>query len=652
MFALNPIALGVMTSSKQQSPSSCTITLTGDSGPVFGLQPALVDGQRVYVESASANLDYLASTDLGNPTPIWTGTRIVELVDVAGDADVQPAGGMMAPDLSVAYLVYWLGTQWGVAKLVGGSPVATETVAGSITDTIAIGFSDADGDGTGDFVIYQNTTAVSLPAAFTGQPLPANVCLAGLIDSQAGGAGKGASISFRTNGADYISDYGGALDWCGKEIPAPPAPDLVTPDTIATEGVDVFYFNPSLPGTLWADRDGTTPAGSTVDSPVLRMDNLSSRTSENMVAPLDMSGFKRSSPDRLRKIDNYGVLALDSEFSEVEGITIALDVTTTGSGEADFFGGGDGTPSNRIRVYRTSSGGNVVVYVHTHMHSFSGAMSASNPHSARLIATITQDAVTLYVNGKLHGTMPPNWSRGNPFSHICVGASDKNMIANANATWGRVAVLKEALDEARVEKLDKWLALGDYSEEPVTVTATFDPVKTHEQITLSDGNRRASCTNSSRHYWTQLQPAKSSGKWFVEYLVHTASRPLLGVTHALDQSPDGTISPWPNGGIAALFFTSARRLNRDTTSSQTMAAGDIFDTPVAGDRITVAYDIDNLLFYLYRNGIPAADNPFPLDFEPAGPEVVPMARLIGPLDDIEIVTNPKWPIPGFQPWGG
>lgn len=179
------------------------------------------------------------------------------------------------------------------------------------------------------------------------------------------------------------------------------------------------------------------------------------------------------------------------------------------------------------------------------------------------------------------------------------------------------------------------------------VPATFDPEHKSASVALSFGNRRASSATNA-HCGVMAVPPKTAGKWFVEYIVHSSNRPIVGFTYSQNNTGDG-INPSIGEGIGLFWWSSPWRVYHyggGSHYSEISRSGNLS----TGDRVTVGYDIESKLFHAYVNGEPVEGGPWPLAFTPSTSEVWPAARLFND-DSVEIAVDPVYPIPGFQQWG-
>lgn len=195
------------------------------------------------------------------------------------------------------------------------------------------------------------------------------------------------------------------------------------------------------------------------------------------------------------------------------------------------------------------------------------------------------------------------------------------------------------------------IPLGVFSQQhsgsPSAATAKFDPVYKSASVTLVQGfEERRATTTTAQHCGVMGLPSKDSGKWFVEYIVHGSVRPNVGFAYS-QANTNNTINPSLHEGIGMFWWSNNWRIYGGTVGPYVTLSrsGNL----VVGDRVTVGYDLDTQEFHAYVNGEVVAGSPWAIGFNPTGTEVWPAARLYGG-DDLEIATEPQYPIPGFQPW--
>lgn len=194
-------------------PELCTISLTGDYVGGFGLAPANIAGQTFSITAGSGG--YGASTDVTNPTPAWTGKRIVEIGDFSGNGLANIRAGIVLPNGSKGIFFELLST--GQQEFSLETPVGT-TIDATATDENPANIYAVGVDlPSGDVTIYINGVESGGVAPYTGFFAGATgLSLLGLIEASAGGT---ASMEFVTEGSLYAATYpAGAQDWCGNTL--------------------------------------------------------------------------------------------------------------------------------------------------------------------------------------------------------------------------------------------------------------------------------------------------------------------------------------------------------------------------------------------------------------------------------------------------
>lgn len=283
-------------------PIGCSITLTGDIGPSAGFAAADVNGQAFSVTDAAVGV-YMASTDFVNRRPmpapgkkVWIQCDGFSGTDGVGvwsgfylfDALGAPIGivRVLAARWSVGEgpLVYGVGTLsiYDVNDpgnspepivFVGSEPVLPQYLS------IAV---DSEGE-----VFFYDQQAGEVVAASSIEPEWAgffenaeSMCLIGTVESYSSGSITGTG-HFTTAADDMLDvDYLGGEDWCGNELPAPPAPDP-SPDPLPEFTFTLSMFengsivnNPGAPpgwDGAWWHNDYVPPSVITVDEPAPAM---------------------------------------------------------------------------------------------------------------------------------------------------------------------------------------------------------------------------------------------------------------------------------------------------------------------------------------------------------------------------------------------
>lgn len=179
--------------------------------------------------------------------------------------------------------------------------------------------------------------------------------------------------------------------------------------------------------------------------------------------------------------------------------------------------------------------------------------------------------------------------------------------------------------------------------------AYFDPTGNSGSMLLSEDNRRATVTNTSRHYRVHVLPAKTAGRWFIEYEIVTASRPTIGFTHGPVSTQSGTSLNFVAATGMAVYYPS------DGVSARLYRPGGystIGNLPAlsAGTRLTFGYDIGTKTITLLHDGTQVLQQAdlWSLPNDP----VQPVLALIGPSDDLRIADEPLYPIEDYENWDG
>ena len=193
---------------------ACAVTLTTDFMAAFGVQPAQIDGQRIFIEDVEDEQEYGASTDLNNPTTFWSsGTRWIESQDVQLTSAICVVG-FVAPDGSRLLYVVRSNNASFIEWAAGGSLVATQSLGVGASARIAVGVDGA----TGDARVVVDDSEVSLPQDFDGAWQGEAVALYGTINATSGTS----SGSVRMGTGPYQTDFSGVAgdnrDFCGGQI--------------------------------------------------------------------------------------------------------------------------------------------------------------------------------------------------------------------------------------------------------------------------------------------------------------------------------------------------------------------------------------------------------------------------------------------------
>jgi len=123
-------------------------------------------------------------------------------------------------------------------------------------------------------------------------------------------------------------------------------------------------------------------------------------------------------------------------------------------------------------------------------------------------------------------------------------------------------------------------------------TGSFNPSDKTPQITLSNSNLTATLGGSPSSDGVRSTTGRSLGKWYVQMTIGATAITSGGYGAALAATPIGVL--WNNLGILVAAANGDIKLNGT-------ASGKNIGTPVAGDVIDMALDLDNAQAWFRRN---------------------------------------------------
>lgn len=226
------IPIGIASSQQYADlpPGVCTISVSGDQAPLFGQSPAKVDGRRVFIDEAPAELTiFSAISDLANPQPMLPGEQVSELSFEwsENDGTVSPGLSLASADFSRIIVGSWgrsndfvIYEQDSAGNIIPGTYLTIPNIQG--TTTLALSVTGA----TGKVEVY-----------IDGQPQGLSALNSFYADTFAGATGLHTGVvlealptvtvpfgvTLSVAAETMVSQYpAGLIDRCGNPLPEAP----------------------------------------------------------------------------------------------------------------------------------------------------------------------------------------------------------------------------------------------------------------------------------------------------------------------------------------------------------------------------------------------------------------------------------------------